>query len=144
MRHCQPASAVAFFYFDFNNEEKQRHGNLVRSLIVQLSAQSTRTSNALNGLYSCHQDGQQAPTAEKLVETLQEMICNSHQTYIILDALDECTEREELLVLIKDMAEWNLGKLHILATSRREKDIEDALESLVTDQICIQTALVNP
>jgi hypothetical protein len=35
--------------------------------------------------------------------------------------------------------------LHILATSRREKDIEEWLEPLVNDQekICIQSALVN-
>ncbi len=111
---------------------------------MQLSTQSTGTSKALNELYSCHRDGQQPPTTEKLIETLKEIIGNFHQTYIILDALDECAEREELLVLIKDMAEWNIRKLHIMATSRREKDIEEALESLVTDQICIQTALVNP
>jgi hypothetical protein len=35
--------------------------------------------------------------------------------------------------------------VHILATSRREKDIEESLDPLVNDQkkVCIQSVLVN-
>ncbi len=33
--------------------------------------------------------------------------------------------------------------LHILATSRREKDIEETLAPLTTSQTCIQSALVD-
>jgi len=57
--------------------------------------------------------------------------------------LDESTEREELLKLIQEIVGWKLEKLHILVTSRRESDIEEALEPLVTDQVCIQSTLVN-
>jgi hypothetical protein len=71
------------------------------------------------------------------------MLGNFQQTFIILDALDECKEREELLGLIGDFVNWNLETLHILATSRRARDIEETLEPLVTGQICIQNALVN-
>jgi len=52
-------------------------------------------------------------------------------------------EREELLGLINEIVDWKLGKLHILATSRREKDIEETLEPLITRQICIQRMLVD-
>ena len=46
---------------------------------------------------------------------------------------------------IGEIARWKNGKLHMLATSRREKDIEESLEPLVNDQemICIQSSLVN-
>lgn len=63
--------------------------------------------------------------------------------YIILDALDECQPRESLLLLIEELIQWKLGNLHFLATSRAEKDIRDNMESLVTSQICIQSALVD-
>jgi hypothetical protein len=44
---------------------------------------------------------------------------------------------------MEDFANWNLKTLYILATSRRERDIKETLEPLVTGQICIQSALVN-
>ncbi len=68
-----------------------------------------------------------------------------HARNDILDALDECKERQELLTDIDEIAGWKNRKLHMLATSRRENDIEESLEPLVNDQekICIQSALVN-
>jgi hypothetical protein len=145
MLHCLSDStlAVTYFYFDFNDIEKQRYENLIRSLIMQLSMQSKSTPKALNTIYSRYQEGQQQPTTDALTWALQHMVGDFHQTFIILDALDECTEREELLGLIEKIVDWKLEKLHILATSRRESGIEDTLTPLITGQICIQSALVN-
>ena len=145
MLHCQSDQtlAIIYFYFDFNDTKKQRHENLICSMIVQLSMQSTNTPEALNTIYSRCQEGQQQPTVADLVLTLQHMLKDFHQMFIVLDALDECTEREGLLRLIKEIVDWKLEKLHILATSRREKDIEEALKPLITGQICIRSALVN-
>jgi hypothetical protein len=135
--------AIAYFYFDFNDSKKQRHGNLLRSLIIQLSIQSNKTPEALDNLFTCSQDGRQQPTSDALVLTLQHIVNDFHQTFIILDALDECKEREELLELIENIISWKLEKIHILATSRREREIEEVLEPLVTGQICIQSTLVD-
>jgi hypothetical protein len=114
-------------------------------MIAQLSMQSTNTPEALNMIY-CHcQEGQQQPTIADLVLTFQHMLRYFYQMFIILNALDECTERKELLQLIKNFVGWKLEKLHILITNRKEQDIEKWLEPLVNDQekICIQSALVN-
>jgi hypothetical protein len=143
--HCQSDQTlmIMYFYFDFSDTEKQRYENLMRSLVVQLSKQSTNSSEALNMIYSCCQEGRQQPTTNDLLFALQYMLGDFHQTFIILDALDECTEREELLGLIEKIVDWKLEKLYILATSRREKDIEETLEPLITGQICIQSTLIN-
>src|SRR6266480_5488624 len=85
--------AVIYFYFDFNDTKKQRHDNLIRSLVVQLSMHSTNTPEALNMLYSRCQDGQYQPTIDDLATALQHMLEGFHETFLILDALDECTER---------------------------------------------------
>ena len=145
MLHCQPDQtlAIIYFYFDFSDTKKQRYENLICSMIAQLSMQSTNTPEALNTIYSRCQEGQQQPTVADLVLALQHMLKDFHQIFIILDALDECTERERLLRLIKEIVDWKLEKLHILTTSRREKDIEEALKPLITGQICIQSALVD-
>jgi hypothetical protein len=105
--------------------------------------QSKNTSEALNALFSRRQDGQYQPTTEGLVLTLQHMLKEFNQTFIFLDALDECKEREELLGLIKIIVDWKLDMLHLLATSRRENDIEETLTPLITGQICIKSAPVD-
>ena len=71
------------------------------------------------------------------------MLRDFQQTFIIIDALDECKEREDLLGLLENLMSWKAENLHVLATSRRERDIEETLESLATGQVCIQSALVN-
>ena len=138
-----PEVAVVYFYFDFNDAEKQKHGNLLRSLIVQLSMQSLNIPESLEVLFLRSQDGQQQPTIGALTSTLKHILENFQQTFIILDALDECKEREELLGLVESIVDWKLEGLHILATSRVVREIEVSLEPLVTAQICIQSAIIN-
>ena len=135
--------AIAYFYFDFNDTEKQRHDKFTRSLVKQLAWQSVDTLACLESLFSRNQDGKQQPEQDALELTLQQMLGKFEETFIILDALDECKEREELLLLLEKLNSWEIEKLHVLVTSRRERDIEEALESLVTSEICLQSALVN-
>ena len=96
-------------------------------------------------LFSSCMNGERRPTSDALLTTLQQMIQEFNEIFLILDALDECKERQELLEDINRITRWKIGKSHILATSRREKDIEESLGSLVNDhkRVCIQSALVN-
>ncbi|KAH6704178.1 hypothetical protein BKA61DRAFT_660800 [Leptodontidium sp. MPI-SDFR-AT-0119] len=138
-----PTVAIAYFYFDFNDSEKQRHDKFTHSLIEQLAWQSAKALACLESLFSRCQDGKQQPTQDALEVAVQQMLNEFEETFIILDALDECKEREELLLLLKNLTSWGAGKLHVLATSRRERDIEETLESLTTSEICLQSALVD-
>ena len=82
-------------------------------------------------LYTCCVDGHQEPTLGDLQNTLQKILDGFSSKFIILDALDECTEREKLLnwiqtvILKKDMY---LG-LHLIVTSRPEEHIENKFKS---------------
>lgn len=116
---------------------------MIRSLITQFSTQTINSPVALNTLYSHSSDGQQQPTTDALMSTLQHMLDEFHHVFIILDALDECTEREELMDSINDIIGWKDEKLHLLATSRRETDITEALRPLTTGQISLQNETVN-
>jgi hypothetical protein len=147
LRHCHLRSdlAVVYFYFDFNDAEKQQHDKMIRSLITQLYAQSQSVLKPLESLFSSHRNGERQPPTHLLLATLRQMIEGFGETFIILDALDECVERKELLADIKEIMKWKLGKLHILVTSRKERDIERWLGPLIDDQdtVCIQNTLIN-
>ena len=138
-----PAVAIAYFYFDFNDTEKQKHDKCTRSLVEQLAWKSVKALACLESLFSRNQDGKQQPEQDALELTLQQMLGKFEETFIILDALDECKEREKLLLLLEKLNSWGTEKLHVLVTSRRERDIEETLESLVTSEICLQSAVVD-
>jgi hypothetical protein len=51
----------------------------------------------------------------------------------------------ELLDTLKTIADWKDDALHLLVTSRKERDIESSLENIVDTQntICLKSALVD-
>ena len=65
--------------------------------------------------------------------------------YIILDALDECTERNELFEDLETVISWKDVNLHVIVTSRMEKDIDEALTPLINsrNRIGIQSTRVD-
>ena len=136
-------SAVLFFYFEFNAPEKQRHEKMIRSLICQLSKQSKNP--VLQNLYSSCSNGGRQPPGEYLLNTLHQMMTSVGSTYIILDALDECEDRHELFTNLEQIVSWEDVNLHVLVTSRRETDIDEALTPLSSsrNRMRIQSTLVN-
>ena len=140
-----PGKIVAYFYFDFNDPHKQDPELMVRSLISQLSQQSVKLPTILETLHSSCENGQRHPSLDDFLHVLHKMIQEFPQSYIILDALDECGKRAELMDILERMAVWRLESLHILVTSRKERDIESSLEDFVDPQntICLQSNLVD-
>jgi hypothetical protein len=97
----------------------------------------------LAALYSQNSDGQQQPATEELMSTLRHIIRGFQHVFVIVDALDECLDQDQLLRMIQDIMRWKLGPLHLLATSRKEQDIEDCVGPLTSAQINLHSAQVN-
>ena len=118
---------------------------MIRSILTQISRQPPDKSTTLTSFFSSHQDGGQHPTAAATITALQQLFQESGEVFIILDALDECIDRVELLNAIEEIQNWKFGNLHLLVTSRKEKDIQESLEHLLGNdgEIDIQSALVD-
>ncbi len=63
--------------------------------------------------------------------------------YIIIDALDECFEREDILDLIANIVNHKSEEINILATSRIERDIKTILQDILSSSICIQNSKIK-
>ena len=137
------ASACAYFYFDFNDLTKQQTQNMIRSLIVQLLGKLSHTPDMLKRVYAQSQNGQRQPSAEDLEDVLHYLLSAYREVFIVLDALDECSDRDLLLDTIEKVRGWNFSGLHLLATSRKENDIDLVIQPLATHQVSIQNALVD-
>jgi hypothetical protein len=138
-----PQIAVAYFYFDFNDSGKRDISCLVRSLIIQLSAQCDSIPPPLLKLYQYHQYGARSAGEAVLTETFRDLVLMFHNVYIIFDALDESSNSEDILRFFKTTQDWELSRLHLLATSRQLTEIEETLNDLVTDKLCLQDSKMN-
>ena len=143
-------ATLAYFYFDFRDEQKQNVRNVVTSLLVQLSAYSKPCCDIIYRLYSTLGKGmkQHQPTNNSLIDCLKQMlaILTQHPIFLVMDALDECpdlgmpTPREAVLSLIKELVCLHLQvpNLHIFVTSRPEVDIQNRLKPLAIFAISLQ------
>ena len=129
--------SVAYFYFDFNDKQEQLCDPMLRSLIAQLSPQISEGPNILDAMYCACGNGALQPTASKLTATLQELVAGSTEVFILLDALDECKDRDVLMAKLEEMSRWQITSLHMLVTSRQEKEIGETLSKLLDAKHCI-------
>ncbi|KAF7980713.1 hypothetical protein HWV62_37181 [Athelia sp. TMB] len=131
---CVGAICYAYFFFDGrDSSELSRHESLIRSLIMQFSAQCDGIPLALDELYTVKcRNGFDQPSIASLEKTLRLIIGSLRSAYIIVDALDECGELHELLQWISNITSGSetSSQLHFMVISRPEPDIKRGLESL--------------
>jgi hypothetical protein len=154
--HCGTDSSLAYAYFFFDGRDSQKelqlHENLVRSLIRQLSERCDALPSALIKLYESCGSGGWPPLIDSSIRsphpslhsTLRDIMNEFSQVYVIIDSLDECKEREQLLNGIEQISTWRMSKLHLLVTSRDEEDIAERLRPIVTHDVRLETDCVNP
>jgi hypothetical protein len=115
------------FFFDFSDKDKQLLDKLLRSLTFQLYPQCADSRKELDMLYASHEEGKKQPTTESLSTVLQAMTKFPKKLRILLDALDECATRKELLDWMETLSGTEVTNIQIIATSRPEEEIESHL-----------------
>ncbi|KAH8707020.1 ankyrin repeat-containing domain protein [Phaeosphaeriaceae sp. PMI808] len=132
-----------YFFFDFQDEQKQSLDNTLRWFIRQLYYMAGIKYNNLIKLFSSHGDGTEQPSLKDLATTFDEMVQQLDGIPIILDAIDECDKknRPELLRWLKERMQPRTSqeaKARILVTSRSgQPDIESTLTTAITRIISV-------
>ena len=137
---------LSFFYCDFRDDQKKDFRGLLSSLLVQLCDQSDAYCAVLSEFYVAHGRGSQYASDTELQRCFKDMIEVPGQapTYIIIDALDECSiatglpsPRDKVLELIKDIVGSQIPNLRICVTSRPEVDIGLVLDPLIFSSVSL-------
>ena len=89
----------------------------------------------MKDLYECTHNGSQQPNLDTLLNVLKVTVGLFSQTFILLNALDESTERTKVLKLLAGLISWKFQTLHVLLTSQVVPEIEGTMQSLYT--ICV-------
>ncbi|KAF8955178.1 hypothetical protein BDZ97DRAFT_1710146 [Flammula alnicola] len=140
---------TAYFFFDGRDSQKelQVHDKCIRSLISQFSHKcGGGIPTALVDLYRrC--GGHQQPSIPELQDTLQDILKQFTHAYILIDALDECTEHEKTLKWIDEIASEKQNtdtlRLHLMVTSRPLHSIESVLGKIGPDCVDVGDATEN-
>ena len=116
--------AVAWIYCDYKQKNVQTFDNLVGSLLKQLAQQRKNLSGELQTLHNDHVFRGTRPSGKDIVKALQSEIKGIFRTFIVVDALDECSEesgiRNELVENLRSLS----GNMNLLVTSRYIPSIE--------------------
>ncbi|KAH6699782.1 ankyrin repeat-containing domain protein [Leptodontidium sp. MPI-SDFR-AT-0119] len=126
----KPEARLAYYYFDFSDQDVQKLDTLLRCLLWQLCKHDEYLPQAAWALYESYDNGRKQPSNEVLANTLFELLSHNpnRQSYVIIDALDECPidTREHFFELILGRIEKHhqTDSYNFLFTSRKEADIE--------------------
>jgi len=151
-------NALAYFYFSFQDDNRQDLGALLKVFIAQLCPRNS-VFPELHHLYDkCHQRYPPgAPSDSDLRSTFVSIITGlssgtafteqspesqrdqnaaksvtTGETFLVIDALDEILfgpQRDKVLDLLTELSALSLPHLHILVTSRDQPDIREAMIS---------------
>ncbi|KAJ7051654.1 hypothetical protein C8F01DRAFT_1174452 [Mycena amicta] len=130
------AELHAFFYFNTNNREQCTITQLLSTLTMQLSVQVNLPHKTLLALWETHNKPQHLLGNAKLLTEalipLLEQLATARPVYLVLDALDECTECDKLLDLLEKLVDPSRPNVHLLVTSRPEVPVPEKLERCTT------------
>jgi len=143
--HCTTAldSACAAFYFTFSDNDKQSYQSLLRSLVVQLGWKEPSLS-MLTQAYETSNGS--LPGREKLEEILLRAVEAFKEVFLLLDALDECPDTNDIRQGVLHGLErlmQRTSKLRVLATSREVSDVRESMRVLRAEVLAIPTQMVD-
>lgn len=98
---------IAYLYCNFRRKDEQKAGDLLASLLKQLTQGRSSLPEVVESLHNCHKDKRTRPSFDEISRTLQSVTAMYSKVFIIVDALDECRSisrcREKLLSEISNL-----------------------------------------
>ncbi|KAK2751656.1 hypothetical protein CKAH01_17846 [Colletotrichum kahawae] len=123
------------FFFDFNDSTKQNFESLLRTLAWQLCHSGTEALMRLESIFMAHEEGRKRPSMNTLQAYVKATVLTYGHVDVILDALDECTLRQDVLGWIERMSSGQgCDHIRFLVTGRPEADLEWGLSRAFSQQ----------
>jgi hypothetical protein len=130
---------VLYYYFSFRDPSTESCENFVRSLLYQLLHYFPQVPEEVCDLYSQNASGR--PSTDEMTTCLIALIRQKTEVRILGDAFDECTQWNVLWKFLTRMAKSDCSSLHLLFTSRPEREIEEAVNALGIPNLDLRTVM---
>ena len=116
---------LAYYYFDFLQDQSLTPARLIGSLASQLLCQTTGTSTGESKafqLFSGYESKSVYPNMNQVEELFLSVASGFSSTFVILDGIDEYADRAEILDFLGRLTTLDF-ELKILVASRRSSDL---------------------
>jgi hypothetical protein len=115
--------ALAYHYCDYQNGTEQAPESILASLLKQLVEKNETIPKEIVTLHETCQKLEKALSLNDLTKTLIEVCRDMSSTFVVVDALDECSQRNRLISSLKKMKE---AGIKVFCTSRPLPDLQEA------------------
>jgi hypothetical protein len=118
---------LAYIFCNYKAHDEQNIINLLSAILKQLVQEQPAISEPLTQLYERHSSRRTRPALEDIVTILKGVTKSLSATYIVIDGLDECSDRfGTRSQLLRKLRELQLeSDVRLLVTSRFVQDIEN-------------------
>jgi hypothetical protein len=138
-KNRQSKNVCLYYYCSYSHTTKDDTSGFLGWIVSQLCRKAATIPEHLLDLHNMSKE----PRMEQLQEALGALLQRMDEVYIVLDGVDECKQRENLLKLIRTlMTDSAFTKIQLFATSRNYVDIEQALNP-ISASISMTNSLVN-
>ncbi|KAL9108756.1 MAG: hypothetical protein Q9227_006552 [Pyrenula ochraceoflavens] len=129
---------VAYYFFDYKDTKSQSTRKMFQTLLMEMCQQSPSVMDFLNSVSRKYQESNSSYSNSILRQLLLDSItrAKADRIFFVIDALDECSDRAELMKQVNFLIGAN-SQLNLFMASREEYDIEFALNQL--SQIAISS-----
>jgi Cdc6-like AAA superfamily ATPase len=119
---------VAFLYCNYKMQEKQSGKNLLAMLLRQLVGQCASVPESVKALYASRKRNETGPSFPEISDALSKVVGSQDRTFLVLDALDECSDEARKTLLTKLQELRQNTKTSVMATSRHHSSLEREFE----------------
>ena len=137
------SDALACYFFKSGLGNSVEPAAFLRSLIAQLCKRERTLPVIVQKLFSQYSTGDKQPDSFFLADVLISLIRRYRQTFILIDALDEASDIEGALEIIRYLVETKLANLHLLVSSRLQINIKEKLEAFITSTLSMEDHAVD-
>lgn len=123
---------LAYLYCDYKTQADLNTSSLLAAILKQLVLSQSSIDEPISRLYNHHTSHRTKPSLPEIFVACSAVIKNFSRVYLIVDALDECSDRDgtrsQLLAKLRDLQRE--ADLRLMVTSRFTPDIEREFRSV--------------
>lgn len=126
-----PATGIAYVYFNFKRQSEQTPDAIFLSLMKQLARRQPSLPESVKSLHTAHSRHNTRPQWSDILQAFQEVLGGYSRVFVTIDALDECAASNDCreIILSELISLAQKYDLKLLATSRHVPEISDRFQS---------------
>ncbi|KAL7928629.1 hypothetical protein V8C35DRAFT_317810 [Trichoderma chlorosporum] len=132
---------VAYVYFSYKDIEIQTPVNVMASILQQLISDKPSHLSELRSLYTQHTNQKTRPSVPDIVALLLDVVLSFSKVFIIIDALDECTDADDVRFILLTELKKLKHRMCLLVMSRPIPDLEQLLEGAI--RLNVEASLID-